>query len=458
MSENGAARPMLQELVVDHPAWCEALGQVRAALSRPAAVVALLGSAGTGKTLLLRTLLDVLRDEGRDAVLLERGDAEGRPAARPGVVLVDEADRIGSTMLEALAESGVDGVVFAALPSFAERIGTMPGATVVPLRPLGAEEAAVFVQERAEATGTLDRLTGDANAEIVANGQGIPRLLGALLTAADFVASLQAAPHVTAEHVREAVSLRGAIEAEAPDPPLAPLPVEPGEEGGSVRSPDPGERWVESTGAIAAVPAPGRRRAGIGMLLACAALAALFAAYAMVRPAGGSLGRWVATLIPGRPDAAPATTLGSPAPPSVIPAAEMAPGQAIGPALVPSRTSDLVLGPAGLPKGIVPHVVLSYRQGDAEAERRGFEAARALRAAGFAASDPIPVLGRIPDPGIAYFFAEDQAGAAEVGHALGGTFGEGRAATLRPDEPLPRPGTIQVQLPSEQADTARQAE
>ena len=466
MSENWAAtRPTLRELVVDHLAWREALDQVRTALSRPSAIVALLGPAGTGKTLLLRTLLDELRGGGRDAVLLERGDAENRPAARPGIVLVDEADRIGSETLEALAQSeamagsGVGGIVLAALPSFAERIGSMPGTTVVPLRPLGTEEAAAFVQARAEAMGAPDRLTGDANAEIVANGQGIPRLLGTLLTAADFVASMQAAPHVTAEHVQEAVSLRGELGAETLDP-LPDVPLRgPEEEGGSGRSSDPQARWAESVRAIATVPVLVRRRAGIRTLLACTALAALLAAYSIVQLVGGSPGRPVAALAPDRLGAPPVMTPSSTVPPPAIRAAELAPSQAADAVPALSRTSDPVLSPpaGGLPKGIVPHVVLSYQQGDAAAEQRGFEAVRALRAAGFAASDPVPVLGPIPGPGLAYFFAEDQAGAAEIGRALGGTFGEGRAVALRPDEPLPRPGTIEVQISSEQRD-ARQAE
>lgn len=456
MSENGAAsRPAPQELVVDHPAWREALGGVRAALSRPSAVVALLGPAGTGKTLLLRALLDELRSEGRAATLLERGDAEDRPAVQPGVVLVDEADRIGPAMLEALAASSAGGVVLAALPGFAERTGAVPGARVVLLRPLGAEESASFVCARAEAAGAQGRLTGGAVAEIVANGKGIPRLLDALLTAADFVASLQSASQVTAEHVQEAVSLRGEVEAEASAEPLPAAPPAEPEDGGSVRSPDPDERWAES-GAAAAAPVLARRRTGIKLLLVGVALAALFGAYAMVRPTGSGLGLRVATA-PRRPDATPALPA---APPSAVPAADLAPSlaAAIAPAL--GQAPDAVPGPvaAGLPRGVAPHVVLTYQQGDAGAERRSFEAARALRAAGFAASDPVPVPGRVPGPGIAYFFAEDQAGAAEIGHALGGAFGEGRAAPLRPDEPLPRPGTVEVQVSSEQLGAARQAE
>lgn len=452
MSENGAtSRPAPQDFVVDHPAWRAALGEVRAALSRPFAVVALLGPAGTGKTLLLRTLLDGLRSEGRPAALLERGDAEDRPAARAGVVLVDEADRVGPAMLEALAGSGAGGVVLAALPGFAERVASLPGASVVLLRPLEAEEAASFVRARAKATGAPDRLASDAVTEIVANGKGTPRLLDALLTAAEFVASLQSAPQVTAEHVQEAVLLRGEMGAEAAEePPPALPPAEAGD--GSVRSPDPDERWAESGGATAA-PMLARRRTGIKALLACAALAALFGAYAMVQPAGGGLGLKLAATLP--PVGA------APAPPPAIPAAELAPSPAA--AVVPtpaaSQASDAAPGPAraGLPMGVAPHVVLTYQQGDAAAERRSIEAAHALRAAGFAASDPVPVPGRIRGSGIAYFFADDQAGAAEIGQALGGAFGEGRAAALRLDEPLPRPGTVEVQVSSDRP-VARQAE
>ncbi len=335
----------------------------------------------------------------------------------------------------------------------------MPGATVVPLRPLGTEEAAAFVQARAEAMGAPDRLTGDANAEIVANGQGIPRLLGTLLTAADFVASLQAAPHVTAEHVQEAVCLRGELGAEALDPLPDVSPAELGEDGGSGRSPDPHKRWAAGVRAIATVPVLARRRTGVRALLACTALAVLLAAYSIAQFVGGSSGRSVSASVPDRVGAAPAMTPSSPVPPPAIPAAELAPRQAANAVPALSHASDPALSPAAgeLPKGVVPHVVLSFQQGDAEAERRGFEAVRALRAAGFAASDPVPVLGRIPGPGLAYFFAEDQAGAAEISRALGGAFGEGRAVALRPDEPLPRPGTIEVQISSEQRD-ARQAE
>ena len=96
--------------------------------------------------------------------------------------------------------------------------------------------------------------------------------------------------------------------------------------------------------------------------------------------------------------------------------------------------------------GVTPHVVLSYQEGDADAERRSLDAVRALRAAGFAASDPVPLFHRVAAPGITYFFAEDQAGASSVRRVLGGAFGESHAAPLPPNASLPRPGTVEIQV------------
>jgi type II secretory pathway predicted ATPase ExeA len=472
MGENETvSRPAVSpELVVGHAVWREALGQIRDALSRPRPVVAILGPPGTGKTLLLRTLSDELRADGRTVVLLARGDTESRPASPhgiapgspPGLVLVDEADRIDHPTLRALTEAGARGIVLAALPAFADRLDAVPNAAVVTLRALRPEEAASFVRARLAAAGTPDRLTGDALAEVVANGAGVPRLLCGLLTAAEFVAALQGAPCIAAEHVQEAMLLRGDIGADAgagevappdtmPDAAPASPPAESEEAAGAMRGPTPGERWTGSSGTAAVAPA--RRRARLWVVLACAVLAALFVAYAAKQIAGERLGRWVAALQAGRASPSPATDAAPAAPASPPLAVEVASNQATGPAPDPGPTPPA----AGLPRGVVPHVVLSYRQGDAEAERRAAEAARALRAAGIAANDPVPVLQRIASPGVTYFFAEDRAGAAEVSRALGGAFGEGRAVSLRPDESLPRPGTIEIQISSEQAETAEQA-
>lgn len=474
MSENEAAsHPPPPEPVVDHPAWREALGQLHAAMARPHPIIAMLGPAGTGKTRLLRALLAELGAEGCDVALLARGDAEVQPAApcsARGIVLVDEADRIDDATLRALAACGARGIILAALPAFAERLDAVPGAAVVPLRALRPGEAGSFIRARMAAAGRPDRLTDDAVAEIVACGDGIPRVLGALATAAEFVASVQSASLVTSEHVREAVSLRGDLAADFATGPGSPgaarglSSANPGE-AGRFRGPHRGERWVGSGGTALAAR---RRRTGAWAVLGCAAVAALFVAYAARQPAGESLGRRVAMLFRGDPAGA------APAPSPVIPAAAASPAyevvsnQAAG--AIPAAASESLADPApapgpnppaqnppalGLPHGVVPHVVLSYWQGDGAAERRAAEFARTLRSAGIAANDPVPVLQRIAEPGISYFFAEDRAGAAEVGRALGRGFGEGRAASLQQDAPLPRPGTIELQITSDQPTAER---
>ena len=473
MSENEtAARPAPQDAVVDHPAWREALAQVRAALSRSGAVVAILGPAGTGKTLMLRALRREAQAEGRDVVLLERGDAEVHPAVRPDIVMVDEADRIDSAMLQVLAESGARGIVLAALPGFAERLASVPGAVVVPLRRLEPAEAAAFLRARAEVTSALGWLGHDAAAEIVASCRGIPRLLGAVLTAAEFVAKLDDAPCVTVEHVREAVSLRGdfnldadeavpeeavpegAAPEKAAELPPAPQPdpsllLSVPEEAPNVGHLDPEERRAESVDAVPASSEPARRRARLLVFAAGVAVAALtvllVVAYATVQPAGIKLGQWASALLPTHAIfSAPARNgqLSAPATPVAVAVPERE---------ASATASNAEAGAAEPPRGVVPHVVLSFQQGDADAERRSIEAVRVLRVAGFAASDPVPVVHRISNLGITYFFAEDQAGAAEVGRVLGGLFGKGRIVALRPGEPLPRPGTIEIQVSSDQS-------
>jgi len=453
-----ASRAAQAERFVDHPAWREALAQVRAALTQPHPIIAVLGPPGTGKTWLLRALRDELRAAGQNAVLLARGDAAAGPApgSGPGVVLVDEADRIDPATLQALTDAGARGLVLAALPASAGRLESIPGMVVVASRALRPEEAASFVRARLATACVPDRFTPGAVAEIVANGRGIPRLLAAVTTAAEFVATLEASAEVTAAHVQEAVLLRGdagaASDVEASSGPAPVLPAVELTETGSNIHPDPDERWAES--AAAAVPEPPRRRrAGLLAALACAVVAALFVTYAATQPAGERLGRRAAALLPGRVAPAPASADAVAAPPAVT--VEVASNQAAG--MAPAVATQ---GPAapGLPSGVLPHVVLSYWQGDPAAERRASEIARTLRAAGIAANDPVPVLQRIAEPGIAYFFAEDRAGAAEIGRALGGTYGEGRSASLQQDEPLPRPGTIELQVASDQPETAERAQ
>ncbi len=379
-------------------------------LLRPNVVIAIVGEAGTGKTWLLQTLLAELQAAGVDAVLLGRGDAT-LPGDRAGIVLVDEAESVELAELASLAAPPMPGLVLAGPPELAARLEALPRAREIALRTLRPDEAVAFVREQAAADDA--KVSPEAESEIVARGSGVVRLLNGLLTASIFVASLGTAPEVTAAHVAEAVALRG----EFTGPAAVTEATQPYEE--------PVQERRES---IAVGRAPVRRRWPVVvavLLLVGVVLAARYALHPQPAP------RAVAE---SRPPVPAPTPVPLPAPTAV-------PEAAATPVAAPAPSEP------ALPAGVVPHVLLSYGREDTAAQRQSVDTVQVLRSAGVAASDPLPVL-RPPGPGIAYFFADDAANAGAIGQDLDGRFGAGYAAALRPDEALPRPGTLELRLSS----------
>ena len=117
--------------VIEHPSWNEARDRVISLVTSSPSLIAVLGSPGTGKTTLLRDLASELGERGYAARLLEIADSPlGVGPAE--VVLVDEADRMSSTQLEALCRGGDATIVLAALPAFTKHLQDhYPDATIV---------------------------------------------------------------------------------------------------------------------------------------------------------------------------------------------------------------------------------------------------------------------------------------------------------------------------------------
>src|SRR3984885_8883339 len=204
--------------VIEHPSWNEARDRVISLVTGSPSLIAVLGSPGTGKTTLLRDLGSELSERGYAVRLLEIADSPlGVDPAE--VVLVDEADRMSSTQLEALCRGGDATIVLAALPAFAKHLQDhYPDAAIVPLAALSPDEAFAFLAERLAQLGLpMTCLTETAWAQLIKHGNGVPRLLFALLKLTLLIAAEKHAARATGVHVKLAVEVREGT-AEETDP------------------------------------------------------------------------------------------------------------------------------------------------------------------------------------------------------------------------------------------------
>ena len=200
--------------VIEHPSWNEARDRVISLVTGSPSLIAVLGSPGTGKTTLLRDLGSELSERGYAVRLLEIADSPlGVDPAE--VVLVDEADRMSSTQLEALCRGGDATIVLAALPAFAKHLQDhYPDAAIVPLAALSPDDAFAFLAERLAQLGLpMTCLTETAWAQLIKHGNGVPRLLFALLKLTLLIAAEKHAARATGVHVKLAVEVReGTVE------------------------------------------------------------------------------------------------------------------------------------------------------------------------------------------------------------------------------------------------------
>jgi len=182
---------------IRHAAWRGAYYRVLIALAAGSHIVAILGPAGVGKTMLLNEIAAALHQQ--DAIRIPRR-----------VALVDNADRLDDAALREVFDGETECAVFAAGPDFGARLTRM-GAdpAIVGLAPLRETEVLDFATSLAEAAGQGADLVGlDAAECLFLHSGGIPRRLSALARVAFLVAYSQGASRVEAAHVERAASLR----------------------------------------------------------------------------------------------------------------------------------------------------------------------------------------------------------------------------------------------------------
>lgn len=163
--------------------------------------------------------------------------------------------------------------------------------------------------------------------------------------------------------------------------------------------------------------------------------------------------------VPGLSEAAPSGP-GQP-PASVPPGTQLADAgkgndaraAALSPLVPTPAVSPSMATPAALsrPASVPLHIIVSVGRRDPAAESRGAVLIGALEADGMSAT---LVQGKLAlsEPGVAYFYPSDQAAAARVARRVGEA-GHERLVTMRGAPP--RPGTIQVSVPSDRAEARR---
>jgi general secretion pathway protein A len=265
-----------------NPCVEEAAAALAYGIERRKGFISLVGEAGTGKTTLLRHVLDTLSgnvrtvvllhptvefdeileyilgelgipiDGGRKLVLIQRLQEFLLEHTRSGgnvALLIDEAQDLEGRVLEELRllsnlETGTEKILQivlagqpelelkladAALRQLRQRI-----ALHVRLRPLSAEEVDAYIRTRLELAGAarIDVFTTEAVARIAAVSQGIPRIVNVLCDACLVAAYATNADRVTPDIVAEAWAdysrLVGDVPAVPPPAPalsLAPTPI-----------------------------------------------------------------------------------------------------------------------------------------------------------------------------------------------------------------------------------------
>ncbi len=418
----------VDEIIV-HSEWVVAWERVSEALATPG-VVALVGTRGAGKTLFLQTFARELQYAGWEVELVQQGSTAR--SADPQIILVDEADRLPKPLLQSLAARGRP-CVFAGLPALSDHLSELPvHVTTVALSPLPPREVGSFLGEQlARSNQPQDLLQPDAVAALAHYSGGEPARLQLLAGLAVFMARLEDAPHVSAAHVKAATTVQSGASLGASDG------ADDDDMSGEGFDAEPEQAAVEPSVPIAvtsSAPRPWWRGwpvlALAFVVLAMGALAAGPPGARLYQAAYSQLTRWQGIKAdPASPARADPNNR-----PATDPRATARP---------PAAANEQETSADGVPAGVPPRVLISYRRDSAAARRRGDELARRLRSQGLDVQGPTADASRSAGSAVSYFFANDAAAAARIADEAGEG---GREQLLALPAALPPPGTIQITI------------
>ena len=191
-----------------------AFGEVIRQIGQQTPVVVVVGSAGTGKSMLMDVTARACVGMGLSVRRVERGDlVQVAVGQMSDVLLVDQTDSISNaslqTLLSASGKNIATTMVFLCLPSSVCRFSfSGTNAAVVELTPLALSDARNYLQERASSIGRSNLFTPEALDLVIDGSRGLPRLLRSIAQLAFFGAASEGASLIGTHHVSNALASR----------------------------------------------------------------------------------------------------------------------------------------------------------------------------------------------------------------------------------------------------------
>lgn len=424
------------EQVVVHPGWASAwqvaLHALSAGFTRPGEIVAVVGPPGVGKSLFIQALAIALRPYRTVALIQPGSQVE---VGSPEIVLVDDADRLPREVTEALARQEYQCVLAGSLALLDRYDAELSGLTVIELMPVAPADVSAFLAvQLARAGQPIHQFTPEAVTGLAQRSGGNPQALQMLAGLTVFLARLENAPQVTADHVAEAADVQSRTSLPQAEPHAAmsaSMPPPPAVADQTRTRPLRSSRPMLMTAAALA---------GLGIITA----ATYFISPEPVLPGIVTSARAITAAFNSNSDHTAAQ-----AEPSKVAASDAGRRAALLAAPDPAppaaaRAPRSEPAPPILSTAVALRVVVVVPRGDADAARRGADLVRKLRASGYEVEAPSPATSRPTDPPVSYFFAEDAPGAAAVARDVGET---GRERLVPVQGRPPRPGTIRLTLP-----------
>src|SRR5258706_14869121 len=193
----------------------KAFGEVIRHIGLQTSIIAVVGSAGTGKSLLADMTARACVDMGLTVRRIDQGDqVYALLGTKSDVLLIDQTDSMPTSSLQTLLSLGGKNIattmVFMCLPSFVGQVSFSGGdRATVELTPLSLSDARNYLHERAASIGRTNLYSPEALDLIIDGSGGLPRLLQSIAHQAYWAAASEDAPQIGAQHVSNASGPHG---------------------------------------------------------------------------------------------------------------------------------------------------------------------------------------------------------------------------------------------------------